>query len=180
MAIKEAITSDIYLRGKSWRDATENLACLFERPNYDTYMLALSIGVMYDQTIEEPEEDGEDPKSVPRNVINNNDGGKLSFIHQAAVLSTKTVDWDEDTRLKNAFGEDLTLNEKIKFLTPFANFGVTKLCELLSDNPIELMENLKNFATSSIEGMNFDIDGLPEDEMDEIMSEEIENSVETL
>ena len=86
-------------------------------------MLALSIGVMYDRRIEKPEENGEDIRNVPRNVLQNNDNGKLDFIFQAAILSTTTEQYSEEERLDLAFGEK-TEFKKIDFLTQFANFGV--------------------------------------------------------
>lgn len=126
------------------------------------YILALTIGVMYDQRIEKPSEDNEEPKSVPRNVIRNNDNGKLDFIFQAAILSTTTEHLTEEERLELAFGEK-TEFKKVDFLTQFANFGITKLVELIGDTPIESMENIKNFLVSTVEGRNLDIDALPDD-----------------
>ena len=43
-------------------------------------MLSISIGIMYDKRIEKLEENGEDPKSIGRNVFVNNDNGKLDFL----------------------------------------------------------------------------------------------------
>jgi hypothetical protein len=48
-------------------------------------------------------------------------------------------------------------------LTQFANFGVTKLVELIGDTALESMENIKNFLAASVEGRNLDIDALPDD-----------------
>ena len=71
------ITSDILLKGTAWNRAINELGSIFTtRTNYSIYMLSLSIGIMYDKRIENPEEAGEDVRSVPRNVINNNDNGK--------------------------------------------------------------------------------------------------------
>ena len=126
------------------------------------YILAMTIGVMYDQRIEKPSEDNEEPKSVPRNVLRNNDNGKLDFIFQAAILSTTTEHLTEEERLELAFGEK-TEFKKVDFLTQFANFGITKLVELIGDTPIESMENIKNFLVSTVEGRNLDIDALPDD-----------------
>ena len=117
---------------------------------------------MYDKRIIKPEENGEEPKSVPRNVMRNHDNGKLDFIFQAAILSTSTEAFTEDERLDLAFGDKTEFN-KIDFLTQFANFGVTKLAELIGDTTLESMENIKNFLASSIEGRNLDIDALPDD-----------------
>ena len=85
------IKSDIPLKGTAWNTAISNLSEIFAtRTNYSLFMLCLSIGVMYDKRIESPEENGEETRSVPRNVISNNDNGKLDFCFQAAILSTLT------------------------------------------------------------------------------------------
>ena len=159
------ITTDISLKGTAWNIAIENLSDIFKtRPNYMIYMLSLSIGIMYDKRVLEPEENGEDVKSVPRNVINNNDNGKLDFYFQAAILSTLTETLDEEERLELAFGEKAEFN-KVSFLVSFANFGVEKLVEQLGDNELETMESIKNFLVSTVEGRNFDIDALPIDDL---------------
>lgn len=125
-------------------------------------MLALTIGVMYDRRVEKPEEDGEDIRNVPRNVLQNNDNGKLDFIFQAAILSTSTEQLSEEERLDLAFG-DKTEFKKIEFLTQFANFGIVKLVELIGDSTVETMDNIKNFLVQTVEGRNLDIDALPDD-----------------
>ena len=117
---------------------------------------------MYDQRIEKPEENNEEVKTVPRNVIRNHDNGKMDFMFQAAILSTTTENLSEEARLDIAFG-DKTDFKRIDFLTQFANFGVTKLVELIGDSAIESMENIKNFLVSTVEGRNLDIDALPDD-----------------
>lgn len=157
------LTTDIMLRGTAWASAIDNLSTIFKtRPNYMIYMLSLAIGIMYDQRIEKPSECGEEPKSVPRIVMRNNENGKLDMMFQAAILSTTTELFPEETRLSLAFDEKPDFN-KIGFLTQFANFGVTKLAELIGDSPLESMENIKNFLVSTIEGRNLDINALPDD-----------------
>ena len=160
------ITSDILLKGTAWNRAINELGGIFTtRTNYSIYMLSLSIGIMYDKRIEIPEEAGEDVRSVPRNVINNNDNGKLDFYYQAAILSTLTETLSEEERLELAFGEKTDFN-KIGFLTSFANFGVTKLAELIGSTELESMDKIKNFMVSTVEGRNFEIDALPIDDID--------------
>lgn len=158
------ITTDISLRGTAWNTAIENLSDIFKtRPNYMIYMLSLSIGIMYDKREEKlPIEEGEEIRSVPRNVIRNNDNGKLDFMFQAAILSTTTEQFSEEERLDLAFGEKTDF-KKIEFLTQFANFGVKKLIEYIGDTPIESMENIKNFFALTVEGRNLEIDALPDD-----------------
>ena len=109
------ITTDISLRGTAWNTAIEKLGCIFKtRTNYMIYMLALSIGIMYDKREDRlPVEDGEEVRSVPRNVIRNNDQGKLDFMFQAAILSTTTEEFSEEERLDFAFGDKN--DEKIGF-----------------------------------------------------------------
>lgn len=63
-----------------------------------------------------------------------------------------------------AFGEKTEFN-KVTFLTQYANFGVTKLAELVGSTLLESMENIKNFLVSTVEGRNFEIDALPLDEL---------------
>lgn len=157
------ITTDVYLRGTAWNRAIDELSSIFKtRTHYMLYILSLTIGIMYDQRIEKPVEENEEVKSVPRNVIRNNDNGKLDFMFQAAILSTTTESFSEEERLDLAFGEK-TEFKRIDFLTQFANFGVTKLVELIGDTPLESMENIKNFLFSTVEGRNLDIDDLPDD-----------------
>ena len=161
------ITTDIALRGSAWDVAIEALAPLFKpRAQYSIYMLSLSIGIMYDKRVANDEEYHH---SVPRNVLQNNDNGKLDFMFQAAILSTTTENYTEDQRLELAFG-DKTDFKKIDFLTQFANFGVTKLVEQIGSTSLESMENIKNFLCTTVEGNNFDIDALPDD----LLMEEIQ------
>ena len=160
------ITTDVALRGTAWDQAIDALAPLFKpRSQYSIFMLSLSIGIMYDRRIVSDEDYRH---SVPRNVIQNNDNGKLDFMFQAAILSTTTESFTEDQRLELAFGEKTDF-KKIDFLTQFANFGVTKLVEHIGSSPIESMENIKNFLAATVEGNNFDIDVLPDD----LLTEEI-------
>ena len=156
-------TSDVILRGEYWSKAINDLKPLFEpRANYSIFMLSLAIGIMYDQRIERSDETNEDSRTVPRNVLTNNDNGKLDFFFQAAILSTTTVNLTEDERLDLAFGEGTSFN-KLGMLTEFANFGVTKLVEQIGETEIESMEKIKNFLVSTVEGRNFDIDSIPDD-----------------
>lgn len=157
------LTTDVQLRGTAWNKAIEGLSSIFRaRPHYMLYMLSMSIGIMYDQRIQKPEENGEDVRSIPRNVFHNNDNGKLDFMFQAAILSTTTEQFSEEDRLELAFGEKTSF-KKIDFLTQFANFGVTKLVELIGDTTVESMENIKNFLAATVEGRNLDIDALPDE-----------------
>lgn len=159
------LTTDVLLHGPQWARVIDELSPIFKnRTNYNIFMLCISIGIMYDQRIDKIEdEDDIPPRNVPRNVMQNNDNGKLDFMFQAAILSTQTEKLSEDERLELAFGEKKSDFSKIGFLTSFANFGMTKLEEQIGDTVVESMENIKNFLTSSVEGNNFDIDVVPDD-----------------
>lgn len=160
------IKTDILLKGSSWNKVINELSSIFvTRTHYSLFMLALAIGIMYDKRIEEIEDNSDDVKSVPRNVIRNNDSGKLDVCFQAAILSTMTITMTEEQRLELAFGEKSDFN-KMGFLTSFANFGAEKLEELIGTTPLESMENIKNFMVSTVEGRNFEIDQLPLDDLD--------------
>lgn len=157
------ISSDILLRGKEWNVVIDTFSNIFKtRTNFSIYLLALSIGVVYDQRIERLEETGYDVKSVSRTVINN-EGGMLDHLFEAAILSTTTESFAEERRLDLAFDNENTDFNKIAFLTQFANFGVTKLMELIGDTDEESMENIKNFLVRTFEGENLDIDDIPDD-----------------
>ena len=147
------ITTDILLRGEDWEKAIYGLKEIFsERTNYEVFMMALSIGIMFDKqiTIKGPSE-----HSVPRNVIVNNDNGKLDDMFQVAVLTTSRIDMSEDDRIKLAFGDKDTSFNKIEFLSYFANYGVTKLVELIGDSTLQTLGNLQlcfhQWAVMSVE-----------------------------
>ncbi len=163
------ITTDIMLKGSAWNEALDKLSCIFtNKTNYSIFVLCTAIGIMYDKRIEKPEENGEETKYVPRNVIQNNDNGKFDFMFQAAVLSTRTMDLPEEERLAIAFGDEKIEPSKVGFLTEFANYGVTELIKHIGNTPLESMDGIRNFLVSTIEGNNFDIDSLP----DEILLDE--------
>lgn len=172
--------SDVVLRGDAWDKAINDLGNIFStRTNFSIYLLAMSIGIMYDKRIDklEDSETGE-PHNVPRTVLNNqNTDGRIDFMFQAAILTSQTVDFDEEKRLEIAFGDNSDTFKKMEFLTEFANFGVTKLVEKIGDSDLESMENIKNFLVSTLEGRNFDIDALPDEELlDEWTPEFAENA----
>lgn len=161
------IRSDIPLRGIAWDSAIIGYTGIFQSPmQYKLFMLALAVGIMYDKRIKEPEgSDTYNSRSVPRNVINTHDGGKLDFYFQVSILTTATEDMSEERRLELAFGNDPNYR-KIDLLIEFANFGVTKLLEQVGGTTIETMENLKPFLIATVEGRNFDINSLSDEDLD--------------
>ena len=165
------LTTDFFLKGHTWVDTINSLAPIFKtRTNYEIFMLCLAIGIMYDEQIASFPDDEIEPKNVPRNVIQNNDNGKLDLMLQAAILTSKKIDLEENERLELAFSDkksDDSFNRH-DFLLAFANYGVTKLANCVGESTFESMELIKDFLVSTMEGNNFEIDGIS----DEILLEE--------
>lgn len=160
--------SDVVLKGTAWDNTIKDLGKIFStRTNFSVYLLAMSIGIMYDQRIDKLDEtDESEPHNVPRTVLTSqNMDGRIDFMFQAAILTSQTIDFDEDKRLQLAFGDNNDSFKKMEFLTEFANFGATKLAEKAGISNLESMENIKNFLVSTLEGRNFDIDTLSEEDL---------------
>lgn len=146
------IRSDVLLKGDIWNDTIDKLSPIFkERTIYSIYILAISIGIMFDKRIENFDEGDKPPRNVPRTVLMKHGGGRLDVMYEAAILSTNTVPFTEQQRLEMAFGEDVTL-KKMDLLTEFANYGIVVLSDLIKDSDLETMENIKNFLNTSVEG----------------------------
>ena len=162
------LKSDIPLKGDAWVNAIDSLSDIFkERTNYNIFLMSTVIGILYDKQIEELTYTDETnaPPSVPRNVFNTASSDIFDYLFQTAILTTKTVEYDETERLDLAFNDKRTEYNRIQLLVKFANYGVTKLLELVGDDNLETMENIKNFLTSTVEGTNWDIDDLVIDEL---------------
>ena len=167
------IKSDIALKGGDWRKALTALEPFFpnqaSQPNYSIYVISMSIGIMYDKQLdmagEESEEYKESRASVPRTVLHshNND---LDFLFQTAILSSDLVSFTEKERMQLAFDPKCTIEfNKLEFLTKFANFGVQKLLDKVSDEPIETMQNIKSLLASTVEGYNYELYDISEDDL---------------
>lgn len=166
------ITTDIVLKGSKWRKALIAFAPFFpqsSQPNYSLYIISMSIGMMYDKQEdiagEETDEDKELRPSVPRTVLHSHNTD-LDFLFQSAILTSDLVSYNEDQRMSLAFDPkcDIKIN-KLEFMTKFANFGVGKLLDQASDEPLESMENLKKFLASTFEGYNYEIDGISDEDL---------------
>ena len=165
----ELITSrDIYLRGTDWDKAVGAFSEIFSsRPYYNLFLLSASIGIMYDKRIDKPAENGEDFKTLPRNVIDNQEriDHRFDVMAQTAILHTQTENWTDDERIKKAFDDQDGSVNALDFLLEFANFGVTKLVEQIGVTTTDTMDKLKDFLASCVEGSNYDIYGISEDEL---------------
>lgn len=167
------IGTDIALKGSNWRKALDAFSRFFPQqlqPNYSLYAIAISIGIAYDKQLdiagEENDVDKENRPSVPRTVLHQHNSD-LDFLFQTAILTSKLVDFNELDRMKLAFASDCDIMfNKFEFLTKFANFGIGKLLEQATDDPIETMENVKKFLAATIEGYNYDINAIDDSALD--------------
>lgn len=165
---------DIYLKGNYWRKALDLFSPFFPQnlqPNYSIFAISVSIGIMYDRQAEmageETPEEKESRPSVPRTVLHRHNMD-LDFLFQSAILTTSLVSFNDEQRMDLAFNPSTEIKfNKLEFLTKFANFGVGKLLEQGSEEPIEAMQKLKLFLASTMEGYNYEIDGISEDDLGE-------------
>lgn len=156
------ITTDATLRGHIWSDTIDKLVGSVFETYWDLYALSISIGMMYDGRINSkdmvlPDYEGE-PKTVPRTVLGKSQNkALLEFMFQSALVATKHLDLNEDSRLELAFSDEKKPDfNPIAFLTEFANFGVSKIHEVIKDTEdVETLEALMTFLNSTYEsGVN--------------------------
>lgn len=166
------IKSDVSLKGGNWRKALDVFAPFFPQslqPNYSIFVISMSIGIMYDRQLdvagEESEEEKDNRASVPRTVLHPHNTD-LDFLFQSAILTSSCVEYTDDERMSLAFNTVCEIKiDRLEFLSKFANFGVGKLLEQASDDPVETMEKIRNFLASTIEGYNYEIDAISDDDL---------------
>lgn len=152
------LTSDVILKGPIWSESIDQLKGKFFDTIWDIYALSISIGMMFDCQIDSddmvPEGYDQEPRYIPRNLLGHaQNESLLEFMFQTALVTTKWLDLDEDQRLELAFSEDKKPDfNPVAFLTKYANYGITKIHELISDSDdIETMESLMTFLNSAYE-----------------------------
>ena len=138
------LSSDLTMHHPLWERADNELCNNKELGVFnrlvDVYVLACAIGIKEDKVIKE--EDIENPltspKTIGRNTHRENSDIRdlLDFMLQNALINTKTLNLDDDERLKLAFDPDYT-NKKVRapeFLTGFANYGITQIFDTLTSH----------------------------------------------
>ena len=152
------LTTDAYLKGPIWHDTLDKLVGTVFETQWDVFALCISIGMMYDGQIETdsmvPTGYEVEPHSVGRNVLGKaQNRALLEFMFQTALVTTKHLDLDEDARLELAFNDKSKPDfNPVAFLTKFANYGITKLSDVISDTEdVELLESLMTFLNSTYE-----------------------------
>ena len=165
------ISSDVLLKGNKWAEALDLVKPFLPislQPNYTLYALSVSIGITYDKQLDiaGEEDDIDSRRSVPRTVLQPH-GSDLDFLFQTAILTSSLVEFKENERISLAFDPNCEIKfNKIDFLSKFANFGVTKILEKLSKDPVESMENIKSFIAQTVEGFNYELDKIDDSLLD--------------
>lgn len=152
------LTTDAILKGPVWAETLDKLTGKIFKTYWDIYALSISIGMMYDCQINSddmvPAGYEDDPRSVPRTVLGHSQNKALvEFMFQSALVTTKHLDLDEDARLELAFDSNKKPDfNPIAFLTKYANFGITKIKEVIEDtDDVETLEVLMTFLNSTYE-----------------------------
>ena len=121
-------------------------------------ILSIAIGMMHDCQIDSedmvPEGYDQEPRYIPRNMLGHvQNEAMLEFMFQTALITTKHLALDEARRLELAFGDGVKPDfSPAAFLTRFANYGLTKLHELISDTDnTETMEAFMSFLNDTYE-----------------------------
>ncbi len=166
------ITTDVILKGEVWERVLNTLQPAIFKTQYGVYVLCVAIGIMYDKQTDPEKSENDEQKYIPRTMLFQKTA-ELEILFQTAILTTDLVDYSEDKRLELAFGNKIKDFNQMQFLTKYANYGVTILDGKISDDPLETMENIKDFVTSTFEGTNFEIDPLKDEDV-EITSEDLD------
>lgn len=172
------ISGDILLRHSLWNEAEEKLCdgFIFSRL-VDLFIVACCIGIKDDEIIENDLTDDDRIKSIGRTtyLVKNEDVNAIFyFMFQNAILNTKHVNFDNDTRMRIAFDPDFP-DEKTKInlsptglLVKFANYGLKQLFDLFNQNEQIYIENIKELLDSKITPDFSDIIGDIEKEMENL------------
>lgn len=154
------LNSDIYLPHPLWEKADNELCNnnelgIFNRL-VDVYVVACAIGIKEDKVITEIEEPLANPKSIGRNTHRENSDLRdiLDFMLQNALITSQTLSFNEDERLKLAFDPDYNVNKfgAANFLTGFANYGIERIFESISSrSPLVAVTELYKYLETLVE-----------------------------
>lgn len=157
------LSSDLEMRHHLWERADNELCSSNELGVFnrlvDVYVLACAIGIKEDKVILDSDIDNplSSPKTIGRNTHRENTDIRdlLDFMLQNALLHSKTINLDEDERLKLAFNPD-HINKKVRaaeFLTGFANYGITQIFNQMASHSalvaeVELYDYFESLANA--------------------------------
>ena len=151
------VTTSAYLKGPIWAETLDRLKGTVFETYWEIYALCISIGMMYDRQIDSddmvPEGYLSEACEVPHTVLGKSkNAALLGFMLQTALITTRQLDYDEQTRLEYAFDDKKTFDKPIYFLTKYANYGVTLIHEIIAEkDDIEMLEALMVFLNTMYE-----------------------------
>ena len=127
------LTADIVFGNEKLNNGNSNILFnIFER-EIDLFIVACAIGIREDKVISLNE--NAQPKTIGRNVYNSRKNEResqiINHLLKIALLTSKQISVDEETRIKLAFDPE----EQVKgisasvLLGQFANYGLVKLLE---------------------------------------------------
>ena len=166
------IRGDISLKYIGWDDerinqlvyssSVPNSTAFFGR-TIDLFIVACSIGILEDKRI--PNDGLKEYNSIGRNTyITNDDVSRIfHFLFENAILTSQTVNFDNETRMKLAFDSNYNLDKfsPNNFLVEFSNYGIDKIWSARTNHDIEtitnIMEMLKNLVDSDFEKLKNEI-----------------------
>ena len=160
------LSSDIILNHPLWERADRELvdSCGIFSRLIDIYLIACAIGIKEDKSIVAIKEAGVEEKSIGRNTymsIQNIDlHDTLDFMLQNALINSKTLDLDNDERLKLAFDPDYSTNKlsAANILTGFANYGIEQIFSHIdSSSSIVIVDELYKYFNELTESKYDDI-----------------------
>ncbi|MCR4874468.1 MAG: hypothetical protein K5923_01830 [Clostridia bacterium] len=164
--------SDIVLKGSLWKQALDKISFMFPKPenvpNYSVFILSLAIGILYDKAYDSAgaDEEVDEKISVPRTVLIKR-SDCINDLFQAAIINSKTINNTIKERKELAFADSTNIAfNKTEFLLKFANFGVTKLLDIIGDDNITSMQDLSDFIEKTFKGYNFEIGSISSDDLD--------------
>ena len=147
--------NDIQLKHSDWEKAEKMLVesnndVAFFKRMVDIFIVAASIGISEDKIIENENFDG---KSIGRNTLNQNQDVKhlITFLYQNAILSTSLINLSNDERKSIAFNPSDDIAQKYNpssFLVPYANYGLKKLLECITNHDVESISNVINMINA--------------------------------
>ena len=157
------LNSDLMLNDPLWEKADRELVDqhkLFGRL-VDIFVIACAIGIRADKSVSNAEIEFPlaQPKSIGRNTylsMSNSDlNDILNFLLQNAIITSKTIDFEADERLKLAFNPDYE-NKKFSpaaFLVGFATYGIKQIYKHVNNNlPSEaIADELHTYFESEID-----------------------------
>ena len=135
----------------------------------DLFIVACAIGIKEDKTADAGNTPLESPKTIGRNTyqsgINEDLSALLEFMLQNAILNSKTIDFDDEKRIRLAFDPEYQDKKfsPASFLIGFANYGLSKIYDSIKGTTslviiaeiYDLLDSLRDADyTSLVENLN--------------------------